>query len=67
MQVTASRQGNDDKHGDAEYADAVYRTSVIEAARDLAVVEALLQSSQEASQVVHVVRIPSKVASKQAG
>ena len=54
MQVNASKQGN--KGVDA---DAVYRTCVEEGARDLAVIEALLQSSKQGSKAVKVVSVPS--------
>lgn len=53
-QVNASKQGN--KGVDA---DAVYRTCVEEGARDLAVIEALLQSSKQGSKAVKVVSVPS--------
>ncbi len=57
MQVNQSN-GSTATPADAAYADAVYRTSVEEGARDLAVIEALLQSSQSASKTVPSHRSP---------
>ena len=61
-QVNQSK-GNTAKSADAAYADAVYRTSVEEGARDLAVIEALLQSSRSASKTVQVIEVPSRPSS----
>ena len=46
-----------------DISDAAYRTSVEEGARDLAVVEALLESSRQGSQAVHVRDVPTKASS----
>jgi len=59
MQVNQSN-GSTATPADAAYADAVYRTSVEEGARDLAVIEALLQSSQSASKTIQVIEVPSR-------
>lgn len=61
-QVNQSK-GSTAKPADAAYADAVYRTSVEEGARDLAIIEALLQSSRSASKTVHVIEVPSRPSS----
>jgi len=62
VQVSQSK-GNTAAPADAAYADAVYRTSVEEGARDLAVIEALLHSSQSASKTIRVIEISSKPSS----
>ena len=63
MQVEERRHGATAGRTDAVYADAVYRTAVEEGARDLAVIEALRQSSQNGSRIVNVIEIPSRPSS----
>ncbi len=63
VQVNASRHTDPPGEADAAYQDAVHRTSVEEGARDLAVIEALLQSSKDGSKTVHVTGVPSRPAS----
>lgn len=62
QQVNQSK-GSTAKPADAAFADAVYRTSVEEGARDLAVIEALLQSSRSGSKTVQVIEVPSRPSS----
>lgn len=62
-QVEERRHGATAGRADAVHADAVYRTAVEEGARDLAVIEALRQSSQDGSRRVNVIEIPSRPAS----
>lgn len=51
------------KGSSQDISDAAYRTSVEEGARDLAVVEALLESSRQGSQTVHIKEVPTKTSS----
>ena len=51
------------KGSSQDISDAAYRTSVEEGARDLAVVEALLESSRQGSQTVRIKEVPTKTSS----
>lgn len=50
------REGNEKEEGEEEGDDA-YRVSCLEAARDLALIEALLRSSQQGGQLVEVEQV----------